>query len=220
MTPELHRAILAHAHEVFPAECCGVLVKDGNKAIYHPCRNVGDANTFIIDGRDWVSAEDAGKVLGIVHSHPEGCQPSPADQVGCNRSGLPWWVFSQDGEWTRITPMGWTAAGHQFVWGVQDCYTFASDHFGGLPDFIREPEFWRRSDLFMPNLEVAGFSVVQADPEPGDGLLFRVHGHHSDHCAVYLGDGLIAHQPADRLGCIEPMGRLVEKAAFVVRRAA
>lgn len=220
MTPDLHAAIMDHAHSVAPAECCGLLVKAGNRAVYRPCRNVGDSDTFVIDSRDWVAAEDAGKVLGVVHSHPEGHTPSGADRVGCDRSGLPWWVFCQDGEWTRITPQRWRGMGRDFVWGVQDCYSFVSDQFGGLADFTREPEFWRKSDLFLPNLERAGFQVYPGDPEVGDGLLFRVHGQYPDHCAVYLGCGLIAHQPADRLGCVEPMGRLVEKAAFVVRRTA
>jgi proteasome lid subunit RPN8/RPN11 len=220
MTPQLLEAILAHARAEAPRECCGMLVHEGHQAVYHPCRNLGEGDTIDIHPEDQVAAEDAGILLGIVHSHAIGTTaPGPLDQPGCDRSGLPWWIVTLDGQWNRITPKNWEPTGHAFVWGVQDCYTLVSDWFGGLPGFLREPDFWRHSDLFGEGLASAGFHVVEGDPRPGDGLLFRVHGGHPDHCAVYAGEGRIIHQPTGRVGLEELMGRLVEKLAFVVRRA-
>lgn len=220
MTPALLEAILDHARAESPREACGVLIWDGAiNAIYRPCRNIGEMDQFDIHPEDWAAAEDAGMVLGVVHSHPTGTvAPSEADVIGCDRSGLPWWIFTLEGSWSRVLPKGWALTGHSFVWGVQECYTLASDYFGGLPDFIRAPEFWRHEDLFMEHLSAAGFVVVEGDPIPGDALLFKVRGKSIDHCAVYLGEGRIVHQPTSRLGVEELMGALVGKLACVVRR--
>lgn len=218
MTPQLLATILEHARSEAPRECCGLLVHVGSEAIYHPCRNLGEGDTIDLHPEDQAAAEDAGNLLGVVHSHVIGTSsPSPMDRSSCDRSGLPWWIVTLDGQWNRITPKGWEPTGHAFVWGVQDCYTLVSDWFGGLPEFLREPDFWRSSDLFREGLVIAGFQVVKGDPKPGDGLLFQVHGGNPDHCAVYVGDGHIVHQPTGRMGLEELMGRLVEKLAFVVR---
>lgn len=106
MHPALIEAILAHAHSEAPREACGLLVGDvANGATYRPCRNLGSEDQFDIHPEDWVRAEDAGSILGIVHSHPGGTtNASPADRIGCDRSGLPWWIFTLDGAWSRVTP--------------------------------------------------------------------------------------------------------------------
>jgi proteasome lid subunit RPN8/RPN11 len=221
MTPELLEAVLAHAQAEAPREACGLFVQAShNTATYRPCRNVAEGDgQFQIAPEDWAAAEDAGEILGVVHSHPDGtCDPSPADQVGCDRSGLPWWIFNTEGEWKRVTPKDWDLVGHPFIWGLQECYTLASDFYGGLPDFIRRDGFWRADDLFTLHLAEAGFEVVTDGPFPGDAILFSCHGQFPDHCAIYRGDGRILHQPVTRTGVEENMGRLVEKIACVVRR--
>ena len=221
MTPALLESILAHHAAEAPREACGVLVWDGkDNATYHPCRNIAEGEErFEIHPEDWVAAEDAGPILGVVHSHPGGtAEPSELDRHRCNRSGVPWWVFAGEA-WTRITPAGWSITGRPFAWGVQDCYTLARDAFGGVPDFVRAPGFWNREDLFGENLAAAGFERVEDGPCPGDGLLLSIRGGRViNHCAVYLGAGRIAHHLPGRLSREEDLGPLNRAVVSVVRR--
>ncbi len=222
MTPALLEQILAHARAEAPREACGVLTWDGaNGAVYHPCRNAAPGNEhFQLDPEDWVTAEDAGMVLGIVHSHPGGTtNPSPADTRACNRSGVPWWIFTLDGEWQRLKPVAWSIFGHPFAWGIQDCYTLARDWYGHLPDFVRAPGFWNLRDLFMEGLAEARFEAVADGPAMDDALLMSIRGRGvANHCAIYLGGGRIAHHLPGRLSREEDLGPLNRAVVATVRR--
>jgi proteasome lid subunit RPN8/RPN11 len=189
--------------------------------VYVPCNNVGgEHDYFTIDPLDWAAGEDRGDILGVVHSHThDGDDQYRHDQAQCELGSVPWWVFSMDGTWKRLVPASWNPLGHAFVWGVQDCYTVATDMLE-LPDFLRRPEFWRSEDLFTDGLASGAATVVgTSEPEPGDLIVFNIRGVNNDHCAVYIGNGMIAHQPFEKLGVVENMGRLVESVSFIARPA-
>jgi proteasome lid subunit RPN8/RPN11 len=222
MTPELLGRILEHARTEAPRECCGLLIAAPDSlAEYVPCRNIAEGeDDFRIHPEDWADAEDRGHVLGVVHSHPGGpVTPSPLDLASQGSMGLPWWiVVPETSEWARFGES--PAEGRVFAWGVEDCYSLVRDHFGGLPDFTRQPGFWRDRNLFMDGLSVAGFVPVQGDPEPGDGMLFAIKAEIPNHCAVYLGEGRILHHLPGRLSVAEPIGAWVHALKAVVRRVA
>lgn len=66
LNKKLKAAILSHAEECFPAECCGVIVSGE----YIPCRNVAEKGQFQIHHEDLAHAEDQGEIQAYVHSHP------------------------------------------------------------------------------------------------------------------------------------------------------
>jgi proteasome lid subunit RPN8/RPN11 len=80
-------AIVAHAREDAPVECCGLLVGRGSsieKAVR--ARNLSTSPTrFLIDPKDHIDARRAARalgveVLGFYHSHPRSpAVPSPTD---------------------------------------------------------------------------------------------------------------------------------------------
>jgi proteasome lid subunit RPN8/RPN11 len=81
-------AILAHAREASPDECCGMLIGDGDQvedAVR--ARNIADhpSTRFLVDPRDHLAAlrEARGRgldVVGFYHSHPRSAaHPSPTD---------------------------------------------------------------------------------------------------------------------------------------------
>lgn len=197
MTPELHAAILAHVQSEHPRESCGLLVWDGKThATYRPCRNTStEADRFSIDPRDWADAEDAGVVLGVVHSHPDGdLTPSEWDLHSCRESGLPWWIFSGS-DWIRI-PGRYPLTGRPYAWGVSDCLTVVRDwysaHGRAFPDFLR-------TERYEDHLTRCGFELVHA-PDNGDLLLFP-----RNHAGVYLGQGSFLHHREGQLSRVETL---------------
>ena len=80
-------AVLTHAREALPDECCGLLIGTPARiALAHRARNLeASATRFLIDPRDHFAAVHAARearrfVVGVYHSHPRGTAiPSPAD---------------------------------------------------------------------------------------------------------------------------------------------
>jgi proteasome lid subunit RPN8/RPN11 len=80
-------AVVSHAHDTAPAECCGLLL--GAPAVVmeaRPARNLAtDPNRFLIDPRDHIDARRDARargldVVGFYHSHPHSAAvPSPTD---------------------------------------------------------------------------------------------------------------------------------------------
>ena len=80
-------AIVAHARECRPGECCGILVGQDERVVASVrARNLDDnPSRFLIDPRDHIAAiKDARAqgldIVGFYHSHPHSeAYPSPTD---------------------------------------------------------------------------------------------------------------------------------------------
>ncbi len=197
-------AALAHAQADYPREACGLLLKQGRKVSYLPCRNAAALQTgkdsFQLHPQDWAAAEDAGVVLAVVHSHPDDdAHPSPYDIGACTRSGLPWFIVSWPGAaWRLQWPEPLPLVGRAFAHGVVDCYSLVRDYYAQLglvlPDFERADDWWvetpdrQPANLYRDNFAAAGFvDLGQAAPQLHDVLLMRVASRVENHAAVYVG---------------------------------
>lgn len=98
LTKKLKQAILNHANQEKPRECCGFIVSNA----YVPCRNIStDDASFEIDPKDTVKAERLGEIQAIVHSHPHGSSDaSDMDKQQMALHGLTWVIVGQDGEFS------------------------------------------------------------------------------------------------------------------------
>ncbi len=210
--PHWQSAALDHAREVYPIESCGVALAGGE---YWRCKNLADTpiEHFIIDPRDYAAAEEAGEITAVVHSHPNAsANPSPADRVACEESGLPWWIVGlPSGTWRSCTPCGYTEPliGRPFTHGVLDCYALIRDWYRierdiDLPNFERRDDWWLRGcDLYLDHCAEAGFRCVsrQAPPHPevGDVVLMQIRANVSNHGAIWLGSDVILQHLYGRL---------------------
>jgi proteasome lid subunit RPN8/RPN11 len=91
--------IRAHAAEVSPQECCGLVIRVEGRLEYVRCRNmaVGD-NEFMFHPQDYAEAEDRGEICAVVHSHPNGsAEMSPADKESFEYAAADWMICGQDG---------------------------------------------------------------------------------------------------------------------------
>lgn len=222
--------IREHAAACFPLESCGLVVIRKGKERYWPCRNMARAQDhFQIDPRDYAQAEDTGDVVTIVHSHPNSApQPSQADLVSCETTGLPWAIVNwPTGAVCEFQPSRYQAPliGRVFSHGVLDCYSIIRDYYREtlsivLPDFERQDDWWMTgADLYRDNFGKAGFyQIAQSDLRPHDVILMQLCATKTNHGAVYLGDGIILHHPMNRLSGRDPYGGFWAKITSLVLR--
>jgi len=217
---------LAHAADEFPREACGLLIVQKGRETYIPCRNIGvGTDQFVIHPEDYVRADRLGEIVGVFHSHPHlPADPSQADKVACEASGLPWFIVSYpSGQWHETQPSGYMAplVGRAWAHGVLDCYSVIRDWYRAergidLPNFDRFDEWWKRGqNLYLDNFGSAGFEALGAvqsqDMEVGDVLLMQVASPVPNHAAIYLGDGLILHHLQGRLSSRDVYGGYWQK---------
>lgn len=221
--PDVH----SHAAQAQPRECCGLAVVRRGRLRYWPCRNIAGEAEFAIHPEDQAAAEDAGEVVAVCHSHvhlpPE---PSEADRVMCERTGLPWLIVSwPTGAHAVITPSGHRPplVGRQFVHGVMDCYTLARDYYASigieLPDYSREDEWWLNGgDLYRRHFAEAGFVAVSGEPRSHDALLMQVASPVPNHAAVMVEPGIILQHCHGRLSSRDVYGGYWRKVTTHVLR--
>jgi len=228
-----------HAVDVYPAECCGMIV-DG---VYHRCDNVAeDINVdFRIPNEQIIEYGSKGKIECVVHSHDSWGHPSRADQEKQIKAKIPYCIINVLPN-KRIDDVFWWGdqippdplVGRRFRNGSHDCYALVRDWYRLRRDILL-PTYPHRLtwfndklddmgnviepaiDLIVDNVRNAGFDFVSTDElRVGDVLLARDKCKLINHTGVYVGKGKILHHLWGRLSCKEPVinyKKYVEKVA-------
>lgn len=230
MMESTRAAILEHAKVEAPRESCGLVVNVRGKERYIPCQNLATSYAeFVLDPADYAAAEDLGDILAIVHSHPNSPpDPSQADRVGCEASGVPWHIVAPaTGTWATLAPSGYKAplVGRQYAYGILDCWTIVRDWFRdelgiALPDFDRPVDWWNKGgDLFAENYQRIGFYPVPIEEiRRGDVVMMKLRSKVINHLAIYLGNDVMLHHGAGRLSTREVFGGWWKKNTLIVAR--
>lgn len=215
---------MRHAKDEAPREACGLLVRIEGVEAYIPCRNLAKSSDhFILSPDDYAAAEDYAEVVAIIHSHPATPpEPSQADLISCEASGLPWHVCNPNTEtWGFCEPSGHQAplVGRDWVWGITDCWTLCRDwlreHGLEVRDWERPatPEQFEQNPFFDDRWSETGFYELKEDDDyaAGDLLLMCIRSQRPNHIAIYIGDGLILHHLRYRPSCQEIYGGWLQK---------
>jgi len=227
----LKEKILNYAQLQYPNEACGLLVVIKGRRRFWPCRNLAEAadDTFELNPEDYAAAEEAGEVIAVVHSHPFS-RPvaSMADQMACNRSGLPWYIVNPvTREWGEITPNDYKPPliGREYCWGSLDCWSCVRDWYKekwelDLPDWPRPKRSeWDEAPRFEELYEAAGFREVDLKKlQPGDALLMSIASKRLNHVAVYIGEQYVLHHMTGRLSSRDLLGDWLLKCTGKVLR--
>lgn len=208
---KIERAVREHAAREYPREACGVVVNAAGGPRYLPIANIASsAAHFSADPRDLLVAEEAGEIIAVVHSHPDGMpDPSEPDRAMLERWGIPWLIVSWPaGEIRQHLPRGRRPPllGRVFEHGVLDCYSLVRDYYQQvlavtLPDFAREDAWWLKGgNLYINHFREAGFREVDpADIREHDGVLMALRSQVPNHAGIYLGNDALLHHATGRL---------------------
>ena len=216
---------LVHAKDQDPKESCGLLIDINGKEKYFPCKNLSNYSQqcFIIDPEDYAKAEDSGKVLAVIHSHPVTPPvASQADMISCEESGLIWHIVNPKTEqWGFYKPSGYKPPliGRHWVWGITDCWSLVRDWYKEnlgiiLRDWERPttPEEFIENPMFEKCAWRTGFRQLRPDEklENGDLIFMSIMATGLNHVAIFL-DGDVLHHLADRISCKEPYNQWLLK---------
>ncbi|QIP54987.1 C40 family peptidase [Hafnia alvei] len=212
------QAIVAHAAEVYPAECCGVVAQKSRVERYFPCRNIAENPTeqFHLSPEDYIAAEEWGTVTGIVHSHPDATtQPSELDKAQCDAMAMPWHIVSYpEGDLRTVMPRGeLPLVGRAFVLGHTDCWGLVMSYFRQthgivLNDYRVDYPWWEsgRENLYLDNWYECGFREFSGPPQSGDMVIMQVSAPVANHAGILLDDGMLLHHMYGMLSQRVPYG--------------
>lgn len=212
------QAIVAHAAEVYPAECCGVVAQKSRVERYFPCRNIAENPTeqFHLSPEDYIAAEEWGTVTGIVHSHPDATtQPSELDKAQCDAMAIPWHIVSYpEGDLRTVIPRGeLPLVGRAFVLGHTDCWGLVMSYFRQthgivLNDYRVDYPWWEsgRENLYLDNWYECGFREFSGPPRPSDMVIMQVSAPIANHAGILLDDGMLLHHMYGMLSQRVPYG--------------
>lgn len=212
------QAIVTHAAEVYPAECCGVVAQKSRVERYFPCRNIAENPTeqFHLSPEDYIAAEEWGTVTGIVHSHPDATtQPSELDKAQCDAMAIPWHIVSYpEGDLRTVMPRGeLPLVGRAFVLGHTDCWGLVMSYFRQthgivLNDYRVDYPWWEsvRENLYLDNWYECGFREFSGPPQPGDMVIMQVSAPVANHAGILLDDGMLLHHMYGMLSQRVPYG--------------
>ena len=216
---------LVHAKNQDPKESCGLLIDVKGKEKYFPCKNLStySQQCFIIDPEDYAKAEDSGKILAVIHSHPVTPPvASQADMISCEESGVIWHIVNPKTEqWGFYKPSGYKPPliGRHWVWGITDCWSLVRDWYKEnlgitLRDWNRPttPEEFIENPMFEKCAWRTGFRQLRPEEklENGDLLFMSIMATGLNHVAIFL-DGDVLHHLADRISCKEPYNQWLLK---------
>ncbi|MFO1417232.1 MAG: C40 family peptidase [Methylotetracoccus sp.] len=221
----IRAAAEAHAAREYPREACGLVVLGHG---YVPCRNIALKQTqFVMAPEDWLAAERRGKILAVVHSHPDAApEPSPADLAACEASALPWLIVSWPGrEWREIGPEGRAIPlqNRSYVFGVFDCFTLVRDYFRqelgiALPPLHYEERWYKIGKNYIAALyKEWGFRAIAPEQLTRNDVIATSIDNSPvpNHLAIYLGGNQILHQRLGRLSGVEMYGDFWQRHAML-----
>lgn len=240
--------IRAHAAEVYPQECCGLVIEAENRVLsVVKCTNQypdipldeispknpvkTSRNDFLIDPVDAFNASKRGKIVAVYHSHPNGkAEFTAIDILASEETRFPYFVVEYPGTgWASYVPKGFQCelVGRPFIYGVYDCFTLVRDYYRltfGLvfpPALYRDYGWWMAADshsFYLQGLEGLGFAVTKDGLKKGDVVLIRYRAPSPNHLAVFVGDGFIMHHCSERKSELAPYGGAWEMNTVAVLR--
>ncbi len=226
LSSQIKNFIRVHSLEVFPEECCGVVIKKQSGEI-RPIRCDNKAldrlNFFKISPLDYIRASKEGQIVASYHSHPRDNQDkfSEFDKQASSNFRLNYILYVvRSDSFLEFDPNskynGYV--GKIFFCGKNDCYSLVKSFYKNeldidIPDFIpnrRSNELiitsHKYGELIENHCEENGWKKLSSFEElrAYDSICFDYQRKGiTDHIGIYLGNNLILHHPSESYSCVE-----------------
>lgn len=211
---EIVKEIEIYSKGKYPEEACGFIVSGE----FIPLKNMAEdrVKEFEIDRFDFLKYHDG--IEAIVHSHADYPHLSKADMEGQLRTGVPWGLVCVNKGLPEHTVFWgndvlYPLLQRPFIHGTFDCWGLCRDYWRGkghqIIDFPRDNLWWEKDPSMLENnCQLAGFDFVdESQIQIGDVVFMKVLADVTNHCAIYIGDGLMIHHLYNRLSREEPIHR-------------
>jgi len=234
-------AIKAHSLELFPFECCGLIIKDDNYNFkVFRAKNVSTRDkkhSFEIDPMSILEAENLGNIVGCYHSHncPESetiFSETDLRNISLHKIFSVVYNVANDQFYVLNDADKAKYIGTKFEFGLNDCYSLVRKYFKEelnleLRNYFRDSRWYKTNPaIWMENVSTENFSIVFSDNifdvsnlKPHDVLLMKGRNiKYPSHAAIHIGSGFILHHPYGKLSTIEFLTReLINDTMFVAR---
>ncbi len=227
LTEPIKQIIKKHALEEQPKECCGLIVQKGENYEAFPCKNdSNEPNKFKLNCFDYLKASNMGDIKALYHSHFNSSDFSLFDKQQSKVNKLKYILyFAPENEFKIFDPNIDKLSdylGLKFIPQIQDCFTLAKLYYKKEFNIPINGYTWHQDclengqKLFDNNYIREGFIKV-SELKKNDCILFKFRKDFSEHCAIYLGDNLILHQPIEKLSRIDELSRYKKYLNYIVR---
>lgn len=220
---QLKEKIKNESIKKYPQEICGFIYVDKNsyKFDIYSCRNVANnkTNNFLISPQEYLACSSLGKITSCYHSHSnDNLDFSEMDKENSNKYNIHYILYNvKHNQFKFYSPNSEknTYIGRPFMLGQSDCFTLMQEYalkeekiiinFPKINSYPRSLKDIR--DLYENNFIQQGFLKLDKDTplKKSDGLMMlfpSVSEAYPTHAAVYLGNGLILHQPYNSFSCV------------------
>ena len=220
-------------------EICGFIYLDKKtyKFDIYPCRNRSDdkKNNFMISPQDYLNCSILGKIIACYHSHVnESIEFSEMDKHNSNLYKVHYILYNIKYDFFNFhkpNEENNPYIGRPFVLGQSDCFTLMKEyalkeesiHISFPKDLVYPKYLEDIKDLYENNFKHQGFLKLDKNVklQKSDGLMMTFPGVSNEfptHAAVYIGDGLILHQPFNSFSCVNIYDSFLKKHTSYVLR--
>tara|TARA_R100001015_G_C4632620_1_gene196403 strand:+ start:1412 stop:2131 length:720 start_codon:yes stop_codon:yes gene_type:complete len=227
---DIKKQIKAEHLKEFPKECCGLIVSNKGVLSCVPTKNDSlEKDFFRVNPRDYLKASNLGEIVAVYHSHTNGNQNfSEFDKFNSINHNITYVMYCpENNTLLQFSPSYSefnTYVGRKFEIGESDCYSLVRSFYEAelkisLGHYYRDQN-WRSylSDLFEKHFEDEGFYEVSSLNKYDCVLFSNGKNKPCSHISLYLGNGMILHQPEKSYSRIESLtGRHLQLIKKVIR---
>lgn len=204
-------------------EICGYIVEEASGGYgFFKCDNIAidKMNEFEIDMIDTEAALAFGKIVAVIHSHPNVNQLyhlSAFDRLSQYDNCDGDWILIKPDFTYEVYPAIPRFRGREYVDFTDDCYTIVKDFYAmvgiQLPEFEYPVDWWDKGyNMYLEHLPKNGFTQVdKSDIQPGDLMTFNYASHVPNHAGIYVGDNKVLHHMTNRMSALDDIGRFMIK---------
>jgi proteasome lid subunit RPN8/RPN11 len=222
-----------------PQEICGFIYFDEREYkfdTYH-CKNRAEnkKNNFIISPQDYLNCQKLGKIVACYHSHcDDHLEFSEMDKNNSNLYRINYILYNTKHDYFNFYSPGTSNnpyIGRPFLLGRSDCFTLMKEYALKeekinieFPKDLAYPKHLEDiKDLYENNFKKQGFLKLDkfTKLEKSDGIMMKfasVSDEFPTHAAVYIGNGLILHQPFNSFSCVNIYDNFFKKHTDYVLR--